>query len=299
MKKIFSILLNLLIAGIIIFWAYLLYKDFAQLSANTVQTSYLFFTVKVLMFCLFLIASISLAVFLNLIQVNTSYQQDSSLPVVSNLQSDEELSELEVIRKILTEKLQVLDQIWEQSIHSEDKEQRNDGEETLLDLLDAQNELLKPENLNDLIRQLVETVAKFTASKRVSLFLYDSENQKMRMVYGKGFAEQNVSIDIEGTIDGYVFRNGKRIFVTNIETHPELGRDNKPQYKSKSFIVFPIKLSDQKTIGVFNLTEKEGIGMYSMTDLEKINLLLNQFLLKMEVFIQKKEKSIANPIKLI
>ncbi len=299
MKKILSITLNILIAGIIVFWAYILYQNYNQLPADTVQTRYLFFTIKILLFSLFLIASLSLTVFLNQLQLNSSQTNQTEENVfVSTSQPTDTLPELEVIRKILDQKLQVIDQLWEQSIHSEDKEKSILGEESLLNLLEAQKKLLKPTTLKSLIIETVETVSDFTGSKRVSLFLYDKENNRLSMAYGKGFSDQNVSVEIKDSIDGYVFENGKRIFVTNIETHPELGRDNKAQYQTKSFIVFPLKLSTNKIIGVLNLTEKDGTGMYSMMDLEKINLLLNQSLLKMEIIIHSNKKSLDNPIDL-
>ncbi len=107
--------------------------------------------------------------------------------------------------------------------------------------------------------------------------------------------------DLERSIAWQAFQNSKRIFATNIETHPGISRKNKSQYSKKSLMILPIRILEDETVGVVNMTEKNTEdGVFSKKDLELMGILLglleakleNQILLdSLEGFISKKEKA--------
>jgi diguanylate cyclase (GGDEF)-like protein len=69
----------------------------------------------------------------------------------------------------------------------------------------------------------------------------------------------------------------------NIETDNIVARENKPAYKSKSFLSVPIKLHD-KIVGVVNVTDKDprGEGIFTQTDLKILTMIVQQAAIAIE-----------------
>lgn len=303
MKKIFSIILAVLVVGIIGFWLYLLYQDFSSLPREGVGIRFTLFQMKALLFTLFtvltagVLVAIQVAGALRARTENPAAGHSGDLEKYSVARTEKDavnvVANLEAVRQLLHNNLETIDRIWEGYNEQDNQEHFDtDSEEVLLAELAAQTALIRTDSLKSLLDKLVDVSAEITGSKRVSLFLANAQRDKLRLIKGLGWeSEQNIEIDIQDGIAGYAFTQNKRLYVTNIETHPELGRKNKPQYRSKSFIIFPVKLFyEENVLGVLNITEKsDGDGIYSMEDLEKMNILMNSFSLKMENMVLKDE----------
>ncbi|OHD57625.1 MAG: hypothetical protein A2Y33_06205 [Spirochaetes bacterium GWF1_51_8] len=309
MSKVFRIILSVLVIGIAGLWVYLLYKEFLLLPVGSEYSQFVLFEIKTVLFALFAIASLTLILYFSMFSLRPQVKAEAKpespqldqFSVTGNDASNiDVMANLESIRHLLSSRLNVIDRIWENSNKMENRAPggETDGEETLMKVLAGQIQLLGTENFPDLLNSLVETASQTTGAKRVSLFLHNPEKKNLKMVRGIGFETADpIEIKAEDGFAGYAFTSGKRIFVTNVETHPQLGRKNKPQYRSKSFIIFPIRLFLQDNcIGVLNLTEKEGEnGIFNMVDLEKMNILVNNFKLKMENLILLREFNKNNP----
>lgn len=306
MKKVIPFILDIFIIGIIILWGYLLYKEFSGFTESTSQLTLSMFNIKVILLGIFVIASVTIAFYINfmLLKKNdvavqleeTAPQQleGYSVPESDMEQQVDVMADLEVIRKLLSSNLGVIDRIWENFRHSSTASGDVVVDETsLIKDLNAQMGLMKSKSMLELFDNIVKVSADLTTAQRISLLLYNPAKKKLCMARSVGVnLEESIEIPTDEGLAGYAFKNVKRIFVTNIESHPELGRENLPQYKSKSFMIFPIKVFSGVVIGVLNLTEKnsEG-GIFSMGDLEKMNLLINTFSLKVENMILSNEYS--------
>ncbi len=304
MKKIFSIILTILIIGATGVWLYLLFQDYVSLPRDAENYRFTLFHMKSLLFTIFVIASLCILMFTQMAGIrhgdvpSPKSTRPSDLERFSAINTEKDavnvVANLEVVRKLLHNNLETIDKMWEG--YSEHETQENIdtvSEEVLLAELAAQTALIKTESIKGLLDKLVDVSAEITGSQRVSLFLANASRDKLRLIKGFGWENrgENIEIDVNDGIAGYAFTQNKRIYVTNIETHPEIGRKNKPQYKSKSFIIFPIKLFyEENVLGVLNITEKsDGEGIYTMEDLEKMNILMNSFALKMENMVLKDE----------
>ncbi|OHD56617.1 MAG: hypothetical protein A2014_04305 [Spirochaetes bacterium GWF1_49_6] len=310
MNKVVKIILAVLVAGIAGLWIYLLYQEYQQLPAQSENTKFLIFQIKALLFALYVIASLALMMYFSLSssrQKAIPEKQEAASPLLEHFSVEgtehanvDVMLNLQSIRQLLSSKMNIIDTIWENYNRTEDSAGKGEtvGEEELLKVLSTQIQLLGTSNFPDLLNSLVESASQMIGAKRVSLFLYNPGKKNLKMVKGIGFdTDEPIETTADEGFAGYAFSSGKRIFVTNIETHPQLGRKNKPQYSSKSFIIFPIRLFLQDNcIGVLNLTEKEGEnGIFNMVDLEKMNILVNNFRLKMENMILLREFNKSHP----
>lgn len=307
MKKVVPFILDVFIIGIIVLWGYLLYKEFSGFTEATSQLTISMFNIKVILLGVFVIASVTIAFYINFTLLKkdddaqrsmekstSSHLESYSVPESDMEQHVDTMADLEVIRKLLSSNLKVIDNIWENFRSSAANGSEAIPDETsLIKDLNAQMVLVKAKSMLELFDKIVGVSSDLTSAERLSLLLYNPVKKKLVMARNKGVnINETVEISTDEGLAGYAFKNVKRIYVTNIESHPELGRENLPQYNSKSFMIFPIKVFSGVVIGVLNLTEKETEGgIFSMGDLEKMNLLINTFSLKVENMILSNEYS--------
>lgn len=301
-RRLLSVLLDVFILFIILAWGYLLFREFSSFGEETTLSEYSLFNVKALLYGIFIIAGVTVAFYVNWFLREPKIQsgEDESRHALSEftVPGTEEgvdfLSSLEELRKLLDSKLGMIDRVWESYVENSDLGRKESlDEEELLKALAAQSRVLSLKSVRELFDGIVGIASELTASSRVSLLLYNPESKKIRLskCVGMDLEEEIEIAPGEGTA-GYAFKNAKRLFVTNVENHPELGGKNKPQYNAKSFMVFPVKVFSGVVVGVLNLTEKEeGTKTYSLLDLEKMNLLINTFSLKIENMILSNEYS--------
>lgn len=269
-KTILNLVLDLFIFAIIGFWAYMLYKDFNLLPAGTENMKYTLFNIKLLLFTLFLISSIAVMVYVNLFDKSKSGMVSGGVNMdIRGLEKD-----LEEIKKMV----QVM----------------NDGKKPLTEAKSSPEEqkfpqmiqLLAQKTIDGLNSELLKISMHFSGAERVSLFLYNSEKEKLCLAKESGFKDNVEELQIEEGLAWKVYSSGKRMYTTNVETHPETSRKNKPQYKKRSFMIFPIKIMEDQIIGVMNLTEKNAAdGVFSKDDLEVIHQTIQVYQSRLENFI--------------
>ena len=301
MKRFISFFITIIFVGIVGIWIYILIKDYQTLPANSELLKFTLFQIKALLFALFFIIS-------SVVFFAVSHEKNKSEQVSSETKPDladfsvsvnkekafNVFANLEVMNDLLKKNTTYLNIIREDFAAKEAQTGFDTGgEESLLAGLAAQTALIKTDSVRKLMDELVSSSSMLTSAQRVSLFLANAERTELRLIKGIGWDKNSDEVIISANegIAGYAFSQNKRLYVTNIETHPELGRKNKAQYKSKSFIIFPVKVFyEENVLGVLNLTDKkDGDGIFSMEDLEKMNILMNTFALKMENMTLKGE----------
>ncbi len=251
-KKILIFLLDFLIIGFVLLWIYLLYREFIELPRNSELLKFSIFQIKLILFTLFLISAITFLWFTN----NKSEKEDSKISTLSK--------EIELLKNNILTKEEKIVKISEENIYPNIEE------------------IMNSKNINELFENLFKVLKRITNADRISIEFYDF-NKKELFIYKKNFELKDFSFD-KDSLSYYVFKTEKRLFVTNIETHPILGRKNKDYYKQKSFMIFPVKIIN-RAFGVINISEKKENLSFNLEDFEKTNIIINIFSQKLENFI--------------
>ncbi len=250
-KKIFVFILDLLIILFISLWIYMLYIEFINLPRNTEMFKFSIFQIKLTLFTLFLISSIA---FLWWTGIKNEKTEKIDLSQVGK--------EIESLKKIIPE------------LKNEKEIKINESKLEIEKITEAKNN-------EELFKNLFNLLQKHLLSERISIEFYDFRKEKL-FIYQKTDFPLIENIEDNNKISNFVFKNEKRLYVTNIETHPIVGRKNKDHYTKKSFIILPIKIVD-KTFGVINISEKRTIdGIFSIEDFEKASFIINIFSQKLE-----------------
>ncbi|MGI8669830.1 MAG: diguanylate cyclase [Aridibacter sp.] len=141
------------------------------------------------------------------------------------------------------------------------------------------NESLKMIDTEDFWSRLMQTTAELLQAERGSLFVFDENKNKLivKSVIGtKADVIKNRNSENSGErIIERVWKSGNALAVPNIS---QIGLSPAPSdwnYKTESFICFPIIIADKK-IGVLNLTDKIGGGFYDDFDLQLLNSIAPQ-----------------------
>ncbi len=278
MKNVLNIILDLAVISIILIWGYMLFEEFKSLPVNNIIGQFTIFNIKILLFSLFLICAVTSVFYLNLINERKS----SSGP-------EQKTAPVDI--KELTNSIHDLKSFIISSQRTADISSKNPKEDSIEDLtlmkFDEIIKIIHINNTNLLFSDILQLSSRLTNAKRISIFMYQSDKNKLKLIDKIGFSADNIKeIEIQEGLSWYTFKNGKRMYATNIETHPEISRKNKPQYDKKSLMILPIKILKDKTIGVLNLTEKQTEnGIFTKNDLELMNFITSILEIKLENII--------------
>ena len=102
-----------------------------------------------------------------------------------------------------------------------------------------------------------------------SLMLLDGERQAMHIECAMGMNLQlarNLSVKLGEGIAGKVAISGHPFLVNDIEKDSRIGGQNRPRFKTKSFISIPLKFREE-ILGVLNLSDKKDQGIFTDADL--------------------------------
>ncbi|MBN1869321.1 MAG: diguanylate cyclase [Candidatus Omnitrophica bacterium] len=125
--------------------------------------------------------------------------------------------------------------------------------------------------LNDLVDFVVEKSTEILEADRCSLMLLDAGSNELAIRGAKGLDDEIITgsrVKLGSSISGMVAEESCPILVKDIESNVRFARQNRPSYRTKSFISAPIK-AHNKVIGVVNIADKKSPpgGPFSETDL--------------------------------
>ena len=117
-------------------------------------------------------------------------------------------------------------------------------------------------DLNHLVDFVIKKSTEILLSEKCSLMLLDEDSKEL-LIKGSIGLDENIIKETrlkygEG-ISGRVAVEGSPLLVTNIENDAKYARKSHPQYRTKSFMIAPIKVHG-KLVGVINVTDKKHIG---------------------------------------
>jgi len=118
---------------------------------------------------------------------------------------------------------------------------------------------------------------------KASIFLWDPGQKKLRMMASVGLPEtvaDDLCVDANSGICGYVFKTGKPLFVEEMEALPGELIPGNGAYQTESFLSVPMLVSPmkvkEKIIGVINLADKPARRPYHAGDLKLLSAISSQ-----------------------
>jgi diguanylate cyclase (GGDEF)-like protein len=121
-------------------------------------------------------------------------------------------------------------------------------------------------------------------AERASLFVFNETKNELnlRAAIGIPAAGSEVQpINIGDGISGAAWLSGKPIIVSDMEAEGLTLAPQDRQYKTRSFISYPIIINGRK-VGLLNLTDKQGGGVYDEVDLSLLEIVAPQVALALE-----------------
>jgi len=160
---------------------------------------------------------------------------------------------------------------------------------------------------DQLITFFVNKIAETFKANRVSLMLLDQASKELfiKASHGLNPSANNARIKLGQMFGGWVAQQGNSLLVKNVDAEfPDLPRNRILRYRTKSFIIVPLKLNPAKNrvssvledgvIGVFSLTDRKSPGIFTEEDLKIIDFLCRQLTLYIEnIRLQEKNAELA------
>ena len=149
------------------------------------------------------------------------------------------------------------------------------GMENLTLLTDLIHAMTASMDTEALYAAILEKAAEITRATQGSLMILNEETLELEVKATRGINRsvlQHLRLKAGDGIAGTVLRNGIPLVVSNVEEDERVMKANRPRYRGKSFVSFPLK-AHQKTIGVLNLSDKEGGGSFSEEEVRILSML--------------------------
>ncbi|RJQ18394.1 MAG: sensor domain-containing diguanylate cyclase [Nitrospiraceae bacterium] len=159
-------------------------------------------------------------------------------------------------------------------------------------------------NKEMLFQTIVEKSLQFLDAEQGSLMLLDRDTSELVVEAKKGMddiVQEKMRLRKEETIAGRVLDNEESLLVEDIERDPRFNRENRPRYKTKSFISILIKIEDRVT-GVLNISDKVKGDAFTEEDLRLLQSFVNSAAIAIERSLlykqteELKQLSITDPL---
>jgi diguanylate cyclase (GGDEF)-like protein len=152
------------------------------------------------------------------------------------------------------------------------------------DYLQTFSESINAVDADEIYSSILKRSSDLLKSGRSSLLLLDEETNELEVKAALG-PRADFAIDARiksgDGVSGSVFRDGKPLCVADIETSDQRPAPEEHQYKTKSFISYPITVGKRK-VGVLNVTDKFDGTSYDEVDLSVIEALVPQMAMALD-----------------
>ena len=153
------------------------------------------------------------------------------------------------------------------------------------------NEKLKDIDAEDFWNSVVRVSAELMQAERGSLLVFDETEQKFYFKAATGNRADFIEAETETLgekISLDVLNSGKPVAVENIEERKFPNASTERNYKTKSFISYPIKIGERR-IGIFNAADKIDGSFYNESDLDLLDALAPQIAVTLDRTTLKKK----------
>lgn len=157
-------------------------------------------------------------------------------------------------------------------------------EENITSLSELLRAIGNTADLKELGELLLGKISQIFSAEKISLMLLDKETNEL-FVWAtsvEGKEQKDVKIKYGQMFAGWVVQKGQPLLVKNVDSEfPAFSKAKLGRYKSKSFIIAPIK-NKEHTLGVINITERKESGVFDDDDLKLVSLITPVLVLQME-----------------
>lgn len=146
--------------------------------------------------------------------------------------------------------------------------------EELSALYEISNAISFASHDENILQEIVESLARSFSVERVSLCIYSSESKRLILEAAYGISDFRpgvTSIDLQGTIAGHVFTRGEPLVIASADDKlPEDLTPRRHSYLTESFISLPVFYKNT-AIGVLNLADKKSRGFFDSFDMRVLS----------------------------
>ncbi len=154
----------------------------------------------------------------------------------------------------------------------------------LASLSDFQKTIISILDRDVLLKTLLEKSAELLDAEKGSLMLFEDETSELVVEAKKSVddtVKEKMRLKKGESIAGLVIDSGGPLVVGDIEKDPRFCRQNRPRFKTKSFVSVPLNLHG-KVRGVINLSDKSGGGIFNEEDLNLIESIISNAVVAVE-----------------
>jgi len=263
MKKVFDWLLSLGVVMVVAVWIYRLAGVYQGLPRND-ALAYVHFMVELWLFTFFLITSVVVVLWLWTTEKTSSGSGQDLAREVKRLSLLLDRKEFHL-----------------ESGRADEQEARR---------LEVFLRPLRAVTIPEWATYVIEGCFVLSGARRVSLFV--KQGALLSLVKSIGLPDARVGQTLSPEDLAFrMYEKQKRLFVTEIETHPEIARPNKLGYASHSFLIIPLATYQNEVFGVMNLTEKENQGVFTQTELDMVCHLVKIAVYRLQSLLREEEKT--------
>ncbi|MDH4127924.1 MAG: GAF domain-containing protein [Spirochaetota bacterium] len=154
-------------------------------------------------------------------------------------------------------------------------------------------------DIHDILNSAICGVSKLLKATKVSLFLFDSTNEYLKIFSAIGHDEEFLKlqkIPIYAGIMGHIISNKKPLLVTDINNESKFPFDRRKSYFSNSFLSVPI-IVEGSPAGILNMTDKINYETFNSFDLQVVTSVASFIAKNYENYLLKNAVSEQNRIK--
>ncbi len=158
--------------------------------------------------------------------------------------------------------------------------------EDLVLLNDVATAITQNRNLQDLLKQIMETTAQMLHANACTLMLLDHASNELVFSIPEGEAGEQLKqyrLPLSQGISGYVARTGEPVIVNDVAKDRRFNQtvDNKTGFVTKTIMCVPMVVRD-RTIGVIEVINKKNSGVFNPNDLALLLTLAAQSAIAIE-----------------
>ncbi len=131
----------------------------------------------------------------------------------------------------------------------------------------------------EMLQNITELVAEALDCERVSIMLLDPKTKKLNVAVARGMSKEMIkkeSKTVDRSISSHVIETGEPVLVADVDEDERFDKaDFADQYKTKSFVIAPIKVGDE-TVGTINANDKKDKGVFEEVDMAMLNTFSHQ-----------------------
>jgi diguanylate cyclase (GGDEF)-like protein len=134
------------------------------------------------------------------------------------------------------------------------------------------SQLAQIDNSQQFFQTLLEMAAELLGATKGSLMMLDDSGQKLSIVASLGMNRQlamNMQIRRGQGVAGHVIETGAPMLVHNLTQELRVKLPNRPRFSTQSFLSIPFR-SDERDIGVLNLSDKQDGTPFTDADLQSL-----------------------------